>query len=79
MINEDFQKEYTGKEIYKQLKGKIDIFTAPADMNGLFKGVSRYFLENIADVKIVLACSEHDALKSQLKNNFIEISDKKRI
>ncbi|MBU5486926.1 cysteine synthase family protein [Clostridium sp. MSJ-8] len=47
--------ETTGKEIYEEMKGKIDYFVAGAGSGGTYSGVVRYLKENNPNIKGILA------------------------
>ncbi|HHW68664.1 MAG: cysteine synthase [Epulopiscium sp.] len=46
---------YTGREIYDQMEGKIDVFISGAGSGGTFSGVMKYLKEKNPSIKGVLA------------------------
>lgn len=53
--NVEAHYNYTGKEIFNQMNGKVDIFVAGAGSGGTFTGVMKYLKEKKVNVKGVLA------------------------
>lgn len=47
--------ETTGREIYEDIKGKIDYFVAGAGSGGTYSGIVRYLKENNPNIKGILA------------------------
>lgn len=47
--------ETTGREIYEDMKGKIDYFVAGAGSGGTYSGIVRYLKENNPNIKGILA------------------------
>ena len=45
----------TGKEIYDDMDGKVDIFVAAAGSGGSITGAAKYLKQKIKNIKIVLA------------------------
>ncbi|QEK13345.1 cysteine synthase family protein [Crassaminicella thermophila] len=55
MYNPEAHYLFTGREIYNQLDGEIDLFITGAGSGGTFTGVMKYLKENNKSIKGVLA------------------------
>ncbi|MCA2978006.1 MAG: cysteine synthase A [Myxococcaceae bacterium] len=52
--NGDFHYESTGRELWEQLEGRVDVLVASAGTGGTLGGVSRYLKERNPDLEVVL-------------------------
>lgn len=59
--------ENTAPEIVEQLEGKIDFFITSAGTGGTIGGNSKYFKENVKDIKCFLVDPEGSGLKSYME------------
>jgi cysteine synthase A len=66
--NGDFHAETTGKEIWEQTEGKIDVLVSSVGTGGTLGGVSRYLKEKNPKIEVVLL----DPLGSGLFCHFME-------
>ena len=62
----------TGKEIWQQMKGKIDYFICAASTGGTITGVAKYLKEQDKTIKIILA----DPVGSIFYNHFYKLPHK---
>jgi len=66
--NGDFHAETTGKEIWEQMDGKVDVLVSSVGTGGTLGGISRYLKEKNPKIEVVLL----DPLGSGLYCHFME-------
>lgn len=67
----------TGPEIYKQLKGKIDVFIAGCGTGGTISGVSKYLKENISNIITILADPQGSGFFNRINHGVMYTNEEK--
>ena len=65
MVNPNIHYQTTGREIYEDLNGKVDIFIAGVGTGGTLSGVGRYLKEKNPNVKVIAVEPETSPLLSK--------------
>lgn len=70
--NGDFHYETTGKEVWEQLEGRVDVLVSSVGTGGTLGGVSRYLKEKNPKLEVVLLDPLGSGLYSYVKDGKVE-------